>query len=141
MELPQSLLSAVMNWSQLSKNIFFSLPDIFLGLMPLTSSIQNSYSFRCNLTSNITSALLLIFLILPGAHTSFATKIIINFIALIIMQETCNTCIMAGVAASSNVGLPGNASATDAQKLGKFQSNLMKGDLLFQVNRVATHCL
>ena len=82
--------------------------------------ITNVFPTGSNLTSKITSSMLWIFSIFPS-NTSFSTKvIIINFIVLSIMQETCNTYILAGVDGSSNVGSRRNESfATDHQHTEK----------------------
>ena len=50
--------------------------------------------------------------------SSISTKVLVNFIVLSIMQTTCNTHILVGVAGSSNSASPVNGTTTDANTPG-----------------------
>ena len=118
MELPSLVTGLVMQ--KLEGHEHVSFPPLVIIFKLLRFIISNVFPNGCNLTSRITSSMLWIFSILPS-NTSFSTKtIIINFIVLSIMQETCNTYILAGVAGSTNVGPRGNGSlATNTEQTGK----------------------
>merc|ERR1719412_880641 len=115
MELPSLVTGLVMKKLEGHENLFFPPLAIIFKLLRFITS--NVFPNGCNLTSKITSSILWIFSILPS-NTSFSTKtIVINFIVLSILQETCNTYILAGVAGSTNVGSKGNGSlATNTEQ-------------------------
>ena len=94
-----------------------SLLQIILYTMQSNLVLLYGYFRRRKIFPTLFNLVVWMFPIMP-LKSSITTKVYFNFIVLSIMQTTCNTYILVGVAGSSSSGPPRNETSTVANIAG-----------------------
>ena len=93
------------------------LNEVFIYVMYSIWSICNKSLKQQRIIPKIASSVVWM-LSTMSLKSSIRSKFLVNFIVLSIMQTTCNTHILVGVAGSSSSGSSGNGTTTDANAPG-----------------------
>ena len=111
---------------------FMSLGIVMYTMLSYWAFLYGHFKRR-KLFPTLLSLVIWMFPIMP-LKSSITTKVYVNFIVLSIMQTTCNTYILVGVAGSTSSGSPKNETTTVANVAGNYYYCTVKLDINISEN-------